>query len=182
MRRRLYAVSVANVSDARTNTRAITGRMGRTLAIGDRLPDLTLPGPAGKPFRLHDLVGRKTLVIYFYPKDETPGCTAQACGFRDAYEDFTAAGAEVIGISADSASSHESFAQHHRLPFVLLSDPDGTARAAFGVKKTLGLLAGRVTFVIDRSGFVKHVFDSQIRFGKHVDEALAMVKQLEKAA
>lgn len=155
--------------------------MGRTLAKGDQLPDLTLPGPGGKPFRLHDLVGSKTMVVYFYPKDETAGCTAEACGFRDAYEDFTGAGAEVIGISADSAASHESFAKHHRLPFVLLSDPEGKAQAAFGIKKTLGLIPGRVTFVIDRSGVIQYVFDSQIRVGKHVQEALAVVKRLETA-
>jgi peroxiredoxin Q/BCP len=178
----LYVLSVVKVNAARTNARAITAPMGRTLGKGDRLPDLTLPGPGGKPFRLHDLVGQKTMVVYFYPKDETAGCTAEACSFRDSYEDFTAAGAEVIGISGDSTKSHESFASHHRLPFVLLSDPDGAARAAFGVKKTLGLIPGRTTFVIDRNGVIQHVFESQVRVGKHVDEALATVKQLVAAS
>lgn len=152
--------------------------MARTLEPGDRIPDLTLPGKGG-PVRLHDFVGKKTLVVYFYPKDETAGCTAEACSFRDSYEDFTAAGAEVIGISGDSVASHESFASHHRLPFVLLSDPDGTARTAFGVRKTFGLIPGRVTFVIDRGGVVRHVFESQVRVGKHVSEALDVVKRLE---
>ncbi len=154
--------------------------MARTLKPGDRMPDLELPGNGDKPVRLHDYLGQKTLIVYFYPKDETAGCTAEACSFRDAYEDFTAAGAEVIGISADSVKSHESFAAHHRLPFVLLSDRGGAAREAFGVGKTFGLLPGRVTFVIDRGGIVRHVFESQIRFGKHVTEALDVVKRLER--
>lgn len=155
--------------------------MARTLEPGDRIPDVTLPGKDG-PVRLPDFVGKKTLVVYFYPKDETTGCTAEACSFRDSYQDFTTAGAEVIGISGDSVKSHDSFASHHRLPFVLLSDPDGKARAAFGVKRTLGLIPGRVTFVIDKEGIVRHVFDSQVRVGKHVTEALDVIKKLETRA
>jgi peroxiredoxin Q/BCP len=153
--------------------------MARMLQAGDKMPDVTLPGAGGASVRLHDLLA-KTLVVYFYPKDETPGCTAEACSFRDSYEDFKTAGAEVIGISDDSVASHESFAKHHRLPFVLLSDPGGAARKAFGVGKTLGLFNGRVTFVIDRTGVIRNVFESQIRIGKHIDEALAMVRQLER--
>jgi peroxiredoxin Q/BCP len=151
------------------------------LANGDRLPDVTLPGTKGD-VRLHDLLGQKTLVVYFYPKDETAGCTAEACSFRDAYEDFKAAGAEVIGVSGDTVASHDKFAAHHRLPFILLSDPGAKARIAFGVGKKLGILQNRVTFVFDKSGVVRHVFESQIRFGKHVTEALDVVKRLERAA
>ncbi|MGQ0505836.1 MAG: peroxiredoxin [Myxococcaceae bacterium] len=146
----------------------------------DKMPDVTLPGPGGKDVRLQDLLGRKTLVVYFYPKDETAGCTAEACSFRDRYEDFKTAGAEVVGISGDSVSSHEGFAANHRLPFILLSDPEGRARRAFGVKKSfLGLVEGRVTFVIDRSGVVRHVFDSQVLATKHVSEALKVIRGLE---
>jgi peroxiredoxin Q/BCP len=153
--------------------------MGRTLQPGDPMPDVSLPGPEGKSVRLRDLAVDRTLVVYFYPKDETLGCTAQACSFRDSYEDFKSAGAEVIGISGDSIASHDSFARHHRLPFVLLSDPDGAAASAFGVGKTFGLIKGRVTFVVDRSATIRMAFESQVRVGKHVEDALAMVKKLE---
>ena len=144
--------------------------------VGDALPDSTLASDSG-PVKLRDHVG-KTLVIYFYPKDETPGCTKEACSFRDSYEDFTAAGAEVIGISRDDATSHAGFKANHKLPFTLLSDTDGSVATQFGVKKTFGLIPGRVTFVFDKTGVCKSRFESQIRVGKHVDEALALVKKL----
>ncbi len=151
-----------------------------TVQIGDRAPEFELPGLSGKQVKLSEFVGKKTIVLYFYPKDETPGCTKEACSFRDAYEDFSAAGAEVIGISSDDVASHEAFAKHHRLPFVLASDADGRARNAYGVKKTLGLFAGRVTYVIDREGVVRDVFESQLRFHEHVRRALELVKRLER--
>lgn len=145
------------------------------LKPGDAMPETTLVGPDG-PVALREKIG-KPLVVYFYPKDETYGCTKEACQFRDQYEDFVAAGAEVIGISRDDAASHQSFREHHRLPFVLLSDPGGKVAAAWGVRSTLGL-PGRVTYVFDKAGVVRHRFNSMIRFGKHVDEALAVVKTL----
>jgi peroxiredoxin Q/BCP len=145
------------------------------LKAGDAMPDTTLIGPAG-PVQLRDRIG-KPLVVYFYPKDETYGCTKEACGFRDSYEDFVGAGADVIGISRDDAKAHAGFAANHRLPFTLLSDPKGAVAAAWGVKGVLGL-PGRVTFVFDGKGIVKHRFESNIRFGKHVDEALEVVKRL----
>ncbi len=146
------------------------------LSRGDAMPDTMLIGDAG-PARLRDRIG-KPLVVYFYPKDETYGCTKEACSFRDQYEDFVAAGADVIGISADDARSHASFRDHHKLPFTLLSDPGGKVAASWGVKKTLGILPGRVTFVFDKDGVVRHRFDSQLKFNQHVDEALAMIKSL----
>ncbi|HTR51307.1 MAG TPA: peroxiredoxin [Kofleriaceae bacterium] len=145
------------------------------LKVGDAMPETTLVSDTG-PVQLRERIG-KALVIYFYPKDETYGCTKEACSFRDSYEDFVSAGADVIGVSRDDASSHAGFKQHHRLPFTLLTDPDGKVAAAWGVRGSLGL-PGRVTFVFDKAGTVRHRFDSQIRFGKHVDEALAIVKQL----
>jgi thioredoxin-dependent peroxiredoxin len=141
------------------------------------IPDITLQSDTG-PVRVRDLINDKVIVLYFYPKDETPGCTAQACAFRDSYQDFTDAGADVIGVSGDSQGSHESFKEHHRLPFRLMSDPGGKAAAALGVKRTLGILPGRVTFVIDQQGNIAHQFSSQLQVGKHIREALAVVKRL----
>jgi len=142
---------------------------------GDPMPDVSLVGPDG-PTKLRERIG-KPLVVYFYPKDETYGCTKEACSFRDQYEDFVAAGAEVIGVSRDDAASHAKFREHHRLPFTLLSDPGGSVAAGWGVRSLLGI-PGRVTFVFDKTGVVRHRFDSAIRFGKHVDEALEIVKTL----
>lgn len=147
------------------------------LKPGDSMPDTTLVGPDG-PVQLRDRIG-KALVVYFYPKDETYGCTIEACKFRDEYEDFLAVGAEVIGVSRDGADSHDRFRSHHKLPFTLLSDPDGKVAAAWGVRGKLGL-PGRVTYVFDRQGVLRHRFDSMIRFGKHVDEALEVVRQLAR--
>lgn len=137
------------------------------------MPSTKLVGEAGG-VELRDKVG-KPLVVYFYPKDETFGCTKEACAFRDAYQDFTDAGAEVIGISRDDAASHKSFKDHHRLPFTLLSDPGGRVAKEW---KVGGFIPGRSTFVFDKEGKLRHRFDSAIRFGKHVDEALAIVKSL----
>jgi peroxiredoxin Q/BCP len=152
------------------------------MQVGDKAPDFELAASGGKTVRLSDFNDKKTVVLYFYPKDETPGCTAEACKFRDDYEDFTAAGAEVIGVSDDSVASHESFAAKHRLPFLLVSDVGGKVRQQWGVKATFGIIKGRVTFVIDRDGIVRHRFDSQIRVGRHVDDALELVKKLEAKA
>jgi peroxiredoxin Q/BCP len=145
------------------------------LSPGDSMPETSLVGSDG-PIKLRDKIG-KPLVVYFYPKDETYGCTKEACAFRDQYEDFVAAGAEVIGISRDDASSHASFKANHRLPFTLLSDPGGKVASAWGVRGSLGL-GGRVTYVFDKAGTVRHRFESMIRFGKHVDEALEVVKRM----
>jgi peroxiredoxin Q/BCP len=148
------------------------------MKTGDRAPDFRLPSLRGGEVGLSDFAGQKNVVLFFYPKDETAGCTAEACGFRDAFEDFVAAGAEVIGISSDSVESHESFARHHRLPMQLLSDKDGRVRELYGVKSTFGLIPGRETFVIDRQGVVRHVFRSQINATKHVKESLELLRRI----
>jgi len=151
------------------------------LSPGTSAPDFTLPAGGGKTVHLADYRGQKTVVLYFYPKDDTPGCTIESCTFRDAYEDFTAAGAEVIGVSGDSVESHDKFGEKHRLPFILASDPGGATAKAFGVEKGLfGLLPGRVTFVIDRDGVVRDSFSSQLRVKTHVERARDLVKSLEK--
>jgi len=147
--------------------------------IGERAPDFTLPDAEGKAVRLGDLLARNVVVLYFYPKDETAGCTVEACAFRDAYEDFTAAGAEVVGVSRDGGDSHARFATHHRLPFTLLSDADGAVHDRYGVHSRLGgLLRDRVTFVIDRSGIVRQEFSSMIDMRGHVKSALPVVRGL----
>lgn len=132
----------------------------------------------GQSLRLDELVRDHVVVLFFYPKDNTAICTKEACSFRDAYEDFVAAGATVVGISGDSAASHEQFASQHRLPFLLATDADGALRRAFGVPKTLGLLPGRVTYVIDRTGIVRHMFSGQFAADRHVREALDAVRKL----
>ncbi len=147
------------------------------LGVGDRAPDFTLPSTSGS-VRLADVLRRTVVVLYFYPKDETAGCTAEACAFRDSYEVFTQAGVEVIGVSDDTVESHRSFASHHRLPFLLLADEGGTVRKQYGVTALLGLLKGRATFVIDRHGIVRHVFQSQLQATRHVDEALETIRNL----
>jgi thioredoxin-dependent peroxiredoxin len=147
-----------------------------TVEVGQKAPDFDLPDAHGKRVRLADFRSKRAVVLYFYPKDDTPGCTAEACSFRDSYEDFQHAGAEVIGVSSDSESSHGKFASRHRLPFTLLSDARGEVRKKYGVPTTLGLLPGRVTFVIDRDGVVRHVFNSQLQATRHVQEALAALE------
>ena len=151
-----------------------------SVQVGDHAPDFTLTSQSGQPVSLADYRGKSAVVLFFYPKDGTPVCTKEACSFRDAYEDFVQAGAVVIGVSADSWENHRAFASGHRLPFILLSDADGALRKAFGVPKTLGIMPGRVTYVIDKEGIVQHVFNSQFAADRHVAEALAVVRQLAK--
>jgi peroxiredoxin Q/BCP len=149
------------------------------IQVGDPAPDFTLPSPAGESITLGQFKGQKPVVLYFYPKDDTPGCTVESCAFRDSYEAFTDAGAEVIGISSDSPSSHAQFAAKHNLPFTLVSDEGSKTRQAYGVPSTLGLLPGRVTYVIDRDGVVRHVFNSQFNPKAHVKEALTVLGALD---
>jgi len=146
--------------------------------IGDLAPLFSLPDKTGKEVKLEDFIGKKAIVLYFYPKDYTAGCTAEACTFRDRYELFKKHNAEVIGISGDSIESHTAFASEHNLPFVLLSDVDDTVRLMYGVKSTLGIIPGRVTYIIDKKGVVRHIFSSQFNPKKHIDEALKFLDEL----
>ena len=148
------------------------------LTTGNNAPDFELPDQQGTPVRLSQFRGKTAVVVYFYPKDDTSGCTAEACGFRDDFEKFREAGAEVIGISDDSTQSHGKFVSKYKLPFTLLSDSGGKVRKLFGVKKTFGIIPGRVTFVIDRAGVIRHTFDSQSQPVRHVDEALKALARL----
>jgi thioredoxin-dependent peroxiredoxin len=146
--------------------------------VGERAPDFTLPDQSGNPVRLSDYAGKRVVVLYFYPKDETPGCTAEACSFRDSYEVFARAGADVLGVSADSVDSHQRFAAHHRLQFTLLSDAGGAVAKLYDVQRTLGLWPGRVTFVIDRQGVIRHAFSSATQIDRHIRAAAEIVRQL----
>jgi len=153
--------------------------MARGIGVGDKAPDFTLPSQSGEQVRLQDRIGQGVVVLYFYPKDETSGCTREACAFRDSHEVFTDAGAEVIGVSSDSVDRHAAFATHHKLPFTLLSDEGGKVRKAYGVPAALGFIPGRVTYVIDRDGTVRHVFNSMTNISGHVNDALEVVRQLQ---
>jgi peroxiredoxin Q/BCP len=145
---------------------------------GDKCPTFTLKDQNGEQFNMEDVLGKADLVLYFYPKDDSPGCTKQACSFRDAFEDFVEVGARVIGISSDDERSHKKFAEKHNLPFTLLADSDKKVRKMFGVPTNLlGLIPGRVTYVVDKEGIVQGVFNSQIQFDKHVSEAMNILKK-----
>lgn len=156
--------------------------MSDKVTIGDHAPDFTLPDQDGTLVSLAELLAEGCLVLFFYPKDGTPGCTAEACTFRDEHGELSAAGATVVGVSSDDVDSHRRFAGKHRLPFRLLADCGGELRRRFGVPKTLGFLDGRVTYVIDPQGVVRHVFDSQLRTRRHVQEALRLVRSLKGTA
>jgi len=153
--------------------------MARGIEAGDKAPDFTLPSQSGEQVRLRDRIGQRVVVLYFYPKDNTRGCTAEACAFRDSHEVFAEAGAEVIGVSSDSVDKHAAFAGQYQLPFTLLADEGGKVRKAYGVPAALGFIPGRVTYVIDRQGTVRHVFNSMMNIDGHVKDALEVVRQLQ---
>ncbi len=146
--------------------------------VGDMAPDFTLTSQTGESVSLKDFQGKKSVVLYFYPKDDTPGCTAEACAFRDSYQVFKDAGAEVIGISSDTTQSHQQFVNKYDLPFILLSDTGNKVRQLYGVPATLWILPGRVTYVIDKDGVVRHLFDSMLEFQRHVEEAVTTLKTI----
>ena len=144
-----------------------------TLKTGMTAPDFELPDAAGKPVKLSQYRGVNPVGVYFYPKDDTGVCTKQAWGFRNAFEKFQGAGAVILGISDDSGESHAAFTAKYKLPFTLLSDKGGRVRKLFGVNRVFGVLPGRVTFVIDREGVVRHVYSALFESDRHVQEALA---------
>ena len=148
--------------------------------VGDIAPNFTLKSPNGSQVSLSDFKGQKNVVVYFYPKDDTPGCTKEACAFRDSHQVFQDAGAEVIGISDDSPQSHQQFAAKYNLPFTLLSDSGSKVRKLYEVPATLWILPGRVTYVIDKEGIVRHVFDSMLNFDAHVQEAIKTLEAISK--
>lgn len=146
------------------------------IQVGDKLPHFVSVAQDGSPFNSKDYLGKKPLVIYFYPKDDTRVCTVQACTFRDNYEEFKELGAEVIGISADGVRSHLAFKSKYNLPFILLSDGDNAIRKLFGVPKDyFGLIPGRATYVVDVNGIVQFIFDSTSG-AIHIEKALEVLR------
>ena len=148
------------------------------VVAGSLAPNFALPSQSGKTVSLRDFLGQKPVILFFYPKDDTPGCTKEACAFRECYEAFRGLNAEVIGISSDSVESHRSFAAEHELPFTLLSDEGGKVRKLYGASSAFGLLPGRVTYVLDKEGVVRHIFSSQLGVEKHVEEALEALRSM----
>ena len=148
------------------------------LKVGDTIPDFSLKNQDGQLFNLKDHLGKSNLVIYFYPKDDTPGCTKEACKFRDEFQDFTDLNAKVIGISSDNVASHKAFAKKYHLPFTLLADTDKKIRKLFGVPKFTGVIPGRVTYVVDKNGKIVYIFNSMRNAEKHIDEAKRILKTL----
>ncbi|GEP98628.1 peroxiredoxin [Chitinophaga cymbidii] len=147
------------------------------VANGTKVPDFELKDQDGRNFKLSDALAKGPVVVYFYPKDDTPGCTKEACSFRDSFEQFKDEGVQVVGISADDVASHKKFAEKYKLPFTLLSDEDNKVRKLFGVPKTM-MMPGRVTYVLDKNGVVVHQFNSMTKAEQHVEEAIAAVKKM----
>lgn len=142
------------------------------LKVGDSVPEFTLFDQDNNKFNSEKYIGKNAMVIYFYPKDDTPGCTKEACSFRDEFEDFKDLNALVIGISSDSVESHKKFAQKYNLPFTLLADTKKEVRKLFGVPKAfLGIIPGRVTYVIDKKGTIQYIFNNLTNAKQHITEA-----------
>ncbi len=156
----------------------LTGNMDKEkgIEVGDKVPVFSLQDQNGELFSIENYRGKKAMVIYFYPKDDTPGCTKEACRFRDSYEDFKSLNVKIIGISADDVKSHQGFSEKYNLPFTLLADTQNEVRKLFGVKKNIfGLIPGRVTYVIDKNGTVIHIYDNMLKAENHIDEALKIL-------
>jgi len=155
----------------------VTAAPNPAVSVGDKAPPFTATLQDGGTFDSASLRGRKSLVLFFYPKDNTPVCTQQACAFRDAYEEFVKADVEVIGVSSDSPESHRRFAEKHRLPFRIISDPDSALRKLFGVPRAWGIFPGRVTYVIDKEGIVRLVYNATLAAEPHVRKALEAIRK-----
>jgi peroxiredoxin Q/BCP len=152
----------------------------KPIEVGDYMPVFQLKDQNGHNFNIADVLGKKNLVIFFYPKDDSPGCTKQACTFRDNYDDFENADAIIIGISGQSVDSHRSFSTKHQLNYTLLSDEGNKVRKSFGVPSNLlGILPGRVTYIVNKDGQVVYKFSSQLQVTRHVSEALKVLKNLK---
>jgi thioredoxin-dependent peroxiredoxin len=172
----LFILYFSFKSNSQTSKSAIMDKV----TVGSHIPDFLLKDQFGNLFDIQSVKGKKNLVIYFYPKDDSPGCTKQACSFRDQFEVFKETDALVIGISSQSVESHKDFALKHRLNYTLLSDEKEEVRKSFGVPTSLfGLLPGRVTYVVDKQGVVVYMFNSQLKVQQHIDQAVKILKELK---
>ena len=151
----------------------------KKIEVGSKVPLFELKDQNGELFKLETVLGKNNLVIYFYPKDDSPGCTKEACSFRDQFKVFADADAIIIGISAQSVESHLKFAKKHRLNYTLLSDTGNGVRKLFGVPANFfGLIPGRVTYVVNKEGKIMYLFNSQIQAEKHVNETLRILQKI----
>lgn len=148
------------------------------MKIGQKAPDFTLPNQDGADIHLADYIGKQAVVVFFYPKASSPGCTAEACSFRDQHEAFVDAGAIVFGVSKDDKEAQTRFKHRNEFPFDLLSDEDGKVHDAYDVDKIMGFLPSRITYVIDKTGTIQLISDSNVFMGKHANEALEVVKKI----
>ncbi len=149
------------------------------MKVGNKAPDFSVKNQYNEEVVLSKMLAEHPVVLFFYPKDNTPGCIKEVCAFRDSYEAFRDAGAAVVGVSSDSVGSHLRFGEKHKLPYYLLSDPAGRIRKLFGVARTLGFLPGRVTYLIAQDGTVKMEFSALLDSEKHVTEALSALKRMK---
>ncbi len=147
----------------------------KNLVVGDPVPSFKLTDQNGHVFNSTDYIGKNVLVIYFYPKDESMVCTKEACSFRDSFNDFTKAGAEVIGINGGTVASHKEFTDHYKLPFILLSDPGNKVYELFGVKNKM-FMTGRETFIVGLNGKIAFTYTAMMEGKKHADDALTYIK------
>lgn len=152
------------------------------LKVGDRAPEFTAVTQDGTTIRLSDYAGKSGVVLFFYPMDNTPVCTKEACAFRDSYERFRQAGVEVIGVSVSSATIQRAFADQYKLSFPLVSDEKGSLRQTYGVSPTLGLIPKRVTFVIDKQGVIRLIFSALFASEEHIREAQKAVASMAASA
>ena len=148
--------------------------------VGDNAPDFTLTSQNGEEVTLSQFLSKKNIVLFFYPKDESPICTRQVMIFKDNFKIFTKLDAEVLGVNSGSIKSHKAFAEHHKLPFMLLSDKDKKVKKLYGVSSSLGIISGRVTYIIDKKGVVRNLFSSQLQLGKHVEEAKKILETIKE--
>lgn len=151
----------------------------KKIEVGDPIPNITLKNENGVEVNINNI--KKPLIIYFYPKDETPGCIKEACKFRDEFQSFVDLGVQVFGISGDSSASHKNFKEKYHLPFTLLADTNNEVRKEFGVPKSLLFLPGRVTYVVNEKGIVTYMFNSQFGAEKHIENALKFLRKNKTA-